>query len=453
MLLVAARRRRARRRGAHDRAGRRGRRARGAGAAHGDAVPVPGASACSRSRSRTASSCSPRRRPASGLDAAAPRSPASAPCVAAAALVAARAAATPALRAGLAAGAGLVALHLGSALLLTPFDPRRAGPAAGQRALGARRARARVAGLLRDTRALRLAGLALLGVAAAKVFLADLASLDALYRVGSFLALGLLLLARRVRLAAAAARAAGRPPAPIPLNHGPAARRVHRAVDAGAGGGVAADAPAAADLDRRGAARGRHPGDRLPARRRGAAAGGSRTSCGSASTSSRTSARPSRSSAPRARRATTRCTTTARETAAVLGRAGFSIITGGGPGIMEAGNRGARDAGAPSIGLDIELPHEQFENAYVDLGAQLPLLLRAQGHVRPLRERVRRLPGRLRHARRAVRGRDAAPDRQDPPLPDRPVRLGLLERARRLAARHGGAQAATSASRTRSAWS
>jgi uncharacterized protein (TIGR00730 family) len=57
----------------------------------------------------------------------------------------------------------------------------------------------------------------------------------------------------------------------------------------------------------------------------------------------------------------------ARETAAALGRAGFSIITGGGPGIMEAGNRGARDAGVPSIGLDIELPHEQFENEYVDL--------------------------------------------------------------------------------------
>jgi uncharacterized protein (TIGR00730 family) len=57
----------------------------------------------------------------------------------------------------------------------------------------------------------------------------------------------------------------------------------------------------------------------------------------------------------------------ARETAAALGAAGFSIITGGGPGIMEAGNRGARDAGVPSIGLDIELPHEQFENGYVDL--------------------------------------------------------------------------------------
>jgi uncharacterized protein (TIGR00730 family) len=57
----------------------------------------------------------------------------------------------------------------------------------------------------------------------------------------------------------------------------------------------------------------------------------------------------------------------ARETAAALGSAGFSIITGGGPGIMEAGNRGARESGATSIGLDIELPHEEYENPYVDI--------------------------------------------------------------------------------------
>jgi uncharacterized protein (TIGR00730 family) len=49
-----------------------------------------------------------------------------------------------------------------------------------------------------------------------------------------------------------------------------------------------------------------------------------------------------------------------------LGRAGFSIITGGGPGIMEAANRGARLAKARSIGLGIELPHEQGLNAFVD---------------------------------------------------------------------------------------
>jgi uncharacterized protein (TIGR00730 family) len=57
----------------------------------------------------------------------------------------------------------------------------------------------------------------------------------------------------------------------------------------------------------------------------------------------------------------------ARELARLLGEEGFSIITGGGPGIMEAANRGARDAGVPSVGLGIELPHEQGMNDWVDL--------------------------------------------------------------------------------------
>ena len=56
----------------------------------------------------------------------------------------------------------------------------------------------------------------------------------------------------------------------------------------------------------------------------------------------------------------------AREMGARLGAAGFTVMTGGGPGIMEAANRGARDAGAYSIGCNIQLPQEQKPNAYVD---------------------------------------------------------------------------------------
>ena len=59
--------------------------------------------------------------------------------------------------------------------------------------------------------------------------------------------------------------------------------------------------------------------------------------------------------------------TAARETARLFGHAGWSVITGGGPGVMEAANRGARDAGAQSIGFNIELPHEQAPNPYLDI--------------------------------------------------------------------------------------
>ena len=58
----------------------------------------------------------------------------------------------------------------------------------------------------------------------------------------------------------------------------------------------------------------------------------------------------------------------ARSLAREMGEAGFAVITGGGPGIMEAANRGARDAGATSIGLAIELPHEEGANPHVDIG-------------------------------------------------------------------------------------
>ena len=60
--------------------------------------------------------------------------------------------------------------------------------------------------------------------------------------------------------------------------------------------------------------------------------------------------------------------TKAREVGAQLARSGFSVITGAGPGVMEAANRGCKEAGGLSIGCNIELPHEQSMNEYVDLG-------------------------------------------------------------------------------------
>jgi uncharacterized protein (TIGR00730 family) len=57
----------------------------------------------------------------------------------------------------------------------------------------------------------------------------------------------------------------------------------------------------------------------------------------------------------------------AHETGSLFARAGFAVVTGGGPGVMEAANRGCQEAGGLSVGFNIELPHEQHTNPYLDI--------------------------------------------------------------------------------------
>ena len=107
----------------------------------------------------------------------------------------------------------------------------------------------------------------------------------------------------------------------------------------------------------------------------------------------------------------------ARETARIVGESGMAIITGGGPGLMEAANRGAKDAGALSVGLNIELPFEQGGNPYCDIALEFHYFFTRKIMFVRYASGFVVLPGRLRHDGRALGGAHADPDRQDRRVP------------------------------------
>ena len=127
---------------------------------------------------------------------------------------------------------------------------------------------------------------------------------------------------------------------------------------------------------------------------------------------------------------------TAERLAAELVRAGYAVITGGGPGTMEAANKGAADAGGVSVGLGIELPFETGLNPYVNLGINFRYFFARKTMFVKYAQGLRRDARRFRDAGRAVRGVDLGADPEGHLVPGRALRPQLLGGTVGLAALH-----------------
>ncbi len=92
---------------------------------------------------------------------------------------------------------------------------------------------------------------------------------------------------------------------------------------------------------------------------------------------------------------------------------GFTAMTGGGPGLMEAVNRGAREAGGRSVGCNIELPKEQLPNPYLDHSITCRYFFVRRVLLFKYSVRIHRTTWRTRYTRRALRGIDPDSNRED----------------------------------------